>query len=183
MSDEVEIEAEVNEYLAVFKRLFEQMVELKGATHKWDDVTVNEEQLKEAARYLHKRRNFKISNFDDSSVRTREISLFCFKVRKLRPFTLNNYLDKRDINACLNSRYFFQIIKELRYRSAKKHLIERGKWEKGARPKIELSSPEVFDRLYRSFLFAELDEDGLVSLAENLQLNLHISVHWPDKPE
>ena len=178
MSDEAEIEAEVNRRLVTFEKLFEQMVVIKGATHKWTEVTVNEEQLKEAVHHAYRRRNFRISTYDDFSVRTREISLFCFKVRELRPFILDNYLDKRDINACLNSRYFFQAIKGMRYRIAKKHLIERGEWEKGARPEIEPSSPEVFDRLYRSFLFDELDEDRMVSLAGFVEINLHTSTYW-----
>ena len=38
----------IDEYLAVFRRLFEQTVKAKGGIHKWEDVFVDEKQLENA---------------------------------------------------------------------------------------------------------------------------------------
>ena len=179
MSDTAKIEAEADGYLAVFKELFEKIMKARGGTHKWENVVKDRSQLREVARLMLKRRKFKRGRTGPIE----EVSLFCSKIDELRPFHLENYSDERDINACLNSMYFYGAVAKICRQDEEDDLVRQGKWKKGVEVKVWPKSSQVFGELYQDFLLGELSEDRLKKLAEDLLDNLHVDVHWPDKPK
>ena len=183
MSDEVEIEAEIDKYLAFFKTGFEQVMETRGGNHKWDEVNVNRDQLRQATLHVHNRRKFKIFHYGNSLGKIEEVSLLCSKVHELKPFRLDSYVGNRDINACLNSMFLFQAVKEVRYYKFKKYLTEQGRLERGMEVMVWHSSPDILDGLYQNFLFDKLSERDLMKLADVIGQGLHASIYQPDKPE
>ena len=168
MSEEAKIESDIDEYLAVFERLFEKIMKAVGGTHKWSEVLKDHDQLRKVARSMRKRRKFKRGRVGQIE----RISLFCSKIDESRPFHLENYTDERDINTCLNAVYFYRAVVEVRRQDEEDDLVLQGKWKKGMEVRIRPKSPKVFDELYQDFLFSELSEKRLEKLAEDLLYNL-----------
>ena len=179
MSDTAKIEAEADGYLTAFKGLFKKIMKARGGTHKWEDVVKDRSQLREVARLMLKRRKFKRGKTGPIE----KVSLFCSKIDELRPFRLENYSDERDINACLNSMYFYSAVAEICRQDEEDGLVRQGTWKKGVEIKVRPKLSTVFNDLYQDFLLGELSEDRLKKLAEDLLDNLHADIHWPDKPK
>ena len=79
--------------------------------------------LKRAILSEHNRHNFNALNYGVPLGKTEEVSLLCSKVHELKPFRLDSYIGKRDINACLNSMFFCYTIAEICRRKYKENLM------------------------------------------------------------
>ena len=117
----------VKHRLTFFKADFERMMKKRGGARKWSEVVVFGDRLKQAVLFVRNHDDFDTLNHGDSLGKIREISLLCLKMHELKPFHLDNYFGKRDINACLNSMCFYDIVAEIRRRNYKKILMNYSK--------------------------------------------------------
>ena len=53
MSEKAKIEGDIDEYLAVFKALFEKIMKARDGTHKWSEVLKDRDQLRKVARFMY----------------------------------------------------------------------------------------------------------------------------------
>ena len=173
MPGEAEVEADVEKCLTVLKILFEKPA--KGSASKWTEDMVNRDLLKKAVAAVHRRYGFNVLNYGDSLSKIREVSLLCSKIHELKPFTSGNYLGKKDINACLNSMYFYYTVSGIYYRELKE--------KSGENIKMRHRSPDMPDRLYQNFLAEKLSERDLMRLAEIIGQTLYASTPRSDKPK